>query len=72
MSLLDDQLGLHRSEVKTDQWSVSIGELFSMYEREKLKINPAFQRFFRWTDDQKTLLVESVLLGFPIPPLFFA
>lgn len=72
MNLLDDQLGVHRTEIKTDQWSVSIGELFSMYEREKLRINPAFQRFFRWSDFQKTLLVESVLLGFPIPPLFFA
>jgi hypothetical protein len=72
MNLLDDQLGLHRTEIKTDQWSVSIGEIFSMYGREKLRINPAFQRFFRWSDFQKTLLVESVLLGFPIPPLFFA
>lgn len=72
MNRLDEQLGIHRTEIKTDQWSVSIGEIFSMYEREKLRINPAFQRFFRWSDLQKTLLVESVLLGFPIPPLFFA
>ena len=36
------------------------------------RFNPAFQRFFRWSDYQKTLLVESVMLGFPIPPLFFA
>lgn len=72
MNRLDEQLGIHRTEIKTDQWSVSIGEIFSMYEREKLRINPAFQRFFRWSDEQKTLLVESVLLGFPIPPLFFA
>lgn len=72
MKTLDEELGIHRTEIKTDQWSVSIGELFSLYEREKLKINPAFQRFFRWSDLQKTLLVESVLLGFPVPPLFFA
>jgi len=69
---LDEELGLHRTEIRTDQWSVSIGELFSLYDREKLKINPAFQRFFRWTDTQKTLLIESVPLGFPVPPLFFA
>jgi hypothetical protein len=72
MATLDEQLGVHRTEIKTDQWSVSIGELFSLYERNKLKINPAFQRFFRWSDVQKTLLIESVLLGFPVPPLFFA
>ena len=72
MKPLDEELGLHRTEIRTEQWSASIGELFSLYEREKLKINPAFQRFFRWSDVQKTLLVESVLLGFPVPPLFFA
>ena len=72
MSNLDEELGIFRTEINTDQWSVSIGELFSLYERDKLKINPAFQRFFRWSDVQRTLLVESVLLGFPVPPLFFA
>lgn len=72
MTSLDDELGHHRTEIHTDQWSVSIGELFSLYERRKLRINPAFQRFFRWDNTQRTLLVESVLLGFPIPPLFFA
>src|SRR4051812_31138129 len=70
--VLDDELGRHRADVRTTQWSVSIGEIFSLYERKQLEINPAFQRFFRWTDIQKTYLVESVLLGLPIPPLFFA
>lgn len=69
---LDEELGRHRADVRTTQWSVSIGEIFSLYERGQLEINPAFQRFFRWTDTQKTYLIESVLLGLPIPPLFFA
>ncbi len=72
MPSLDEEIGIHRAEVRTYQWSVSIGEVFSLYERGQLKINPAFQRFFRWSDPQKTYLVESVLLGLPIPPLFFA
>lgn len=72
MSTLDEEIGQHRSEVRTTQWSVSIGEIFSLYEKGQLKINPAFQRFFRWSDTQKTYLVESILLGLPIPPLFFA
>jgi hypothetical protein len=72
MSTLDEEIGRHRSEIRTTQWSVSIGEIFSLYEKEQLEINPAFQRFFRWSDSQKTYLVESILLGLPIPPLFFA
>lgn len=69
---LDQEIGRHRSDVRTTQWSVSIGEVFSLYERGQLEINPAFQRFFRWSDVQKTYLVESILLGLPIPPLFLA
>lgn len=72
MTTLDDEIGTHRAEVRTTQWSVSVGEVFSLYEREQLRINPVFQRFFRWSDTQKTYLVESLLLGLPIPPLFFA
>jgi hypothetical protein len=51
---------------------VSIGEIFSLYEKQQLEINPAFQRFFRWSDTQKTYLIESILLGLPVPPLFLA
>jgi hypothetical protein len=69
---LDDEIRKHRAEVRTTQWSVSIGEIFSLYERGQLEINPAFQRFFRWSDTQKTYLVESILLGLPVPPLFLA
>ena len=72
MTSLDDEIAKHRAEVRTNQWSVSIGELFSLYERGQLEINPAFQRFFRWSDVQKTYLVESLLLGLPVPPLFLA
>ncbi len=69
---LDDQIGRYRSDIRTNQWSISIGEIFSLYERGQLEINPAFQRFFRWSDSQKSYLVESILLGLPIPPLFLA
>jgi hypothetical protein len=37
-----------------------------------LQIRPEFQRLFRWTDEQKSRLVESVLLGIPLPSLFVA
>jgi hypothetical protein len=49
---------------------MSIGEWISLYEKEEIDIHPEFQRFFRWTDNQKTRLIESILLGIPIPPVF--
>jgi hypothetical protein len=51
---------------------MSIGEILSLYESEELDIHPEFQRFFRWTPSQKSRLIESILLGIPIPPIFVA
>ena len=49
---------------------MSIGEIVGMYERNEIVINPDFQRLFRWTISQKSKLIESILLGIPLPPIF--
>lgn len=59
-----------RTEFKSENYPMSIGELISLYEKKELIINPDFQRFFRWTDLQKSRLIESLLLGIPIPTIF--
>ena len=41
-----------------------------MYRDNELDLHPEFQRFFRWTNEQKSRLIESLLLGIPIPPIF--
>lgn len=41
-----------------------------MYREGELELHPEFQRFFRWSVEQKSRLVESLLLGIPIPPIF--
>lgn len=38
-------------------------------EKGVLKM-PEFQRQFVWKQDQQSLFIESVLLGFPLPPLY--
>lgn len=69
MSLID-QINKKRREIKTDGYPMSISEWTSMYENEELDIHPEFQRFYRWTPAQKTGLIESILLGIPLPPIF--
>ncbi|MDV6288453.1 DUF262 domain-containing protein [Streptomyces sp. UP1A-1] len=49
---------------------MSIGEVLSLYKDGDIDVHPEFQRIFRWNDDQKSRLVESILLGIPIPPIF--
>jgi hypothetical protein len=59
-----------RQEYITDGYSMSIGELVSMYRDEELDINPDFQRKFRWTLQQRSRLIESILIGVPLPSVF--
>jgi len=64
------QIEKKRKEIKTDGYPMSISEWISMYERQELDIHPEFQRFFRWSQGQKTGLIESILLGIPLPQVF--
>jgi hypothetical protein len=67
---LTDQINTKRREIKTDGYPMSIREWVSMYERNELDIHPEFQRFYRWTAGQKAALIESILLGIPLPQIF--
>lgn len=69
---LQAEIEAKRALLKTDAYPMSIGELSNLYRDEELDIHPEFQRFFRWTEEQKTRLIESLLLGIPIPPIFVA
>lgn len=69
MSLIEE-INAKSKEVSTDKYSMSIGEIISMYKDGDLDIHPEFQRFFRWTVAQKTRLIESFLLNIPVPSIF--
>lgn len=70
--LLDSKIAEQSNLLRTERLDVSFGELLSMYENGEIVINPEFQRYFRWTDEQKTRFIESLLLGIPVPPIFVA
>lgn len=68
--MLEDEIESAQRLVKTDAYQMSIGEIISMYKDGELVINPDFQRLFRWELGQKSKLIESLLLGIPIPSIF--
>lgn len=69
---LKEEISAKRSSIHTDDYSMSIGELINIYRDRELDIHPEFQQFFRWSDEQKSRLIESLLLGIPIPSIFVA
>lgn len=68
--MLQDEIDSAQRSVKTDAYQMSVGEIVNMYKDEELIINPNFQRLFRWELGQKSKLIESMLLGIPLPPIF--
>jgi len=72
MMSLQDEILARSTQIKTDSYPMSIGELISLYKEGEIDVHPEFQRIYRWSEDQKTRLIESLLLGIPIPPIFVA
>ena len=67
---LIEEVNLKSKEIHTDGYPMSIGEISGLYKDKELDIHPEFQRIFRWSLSQKSKLVESILLGIPIPSIF--
>lgn len=68
--MLDAEIAAAQRLVRTDAYQMSIGELVSMYTEREIVIDPEFQRLFRWEAGQKSKLIESLLLGIPLPSIF--
>lgn len=67
---LQDEINARASKIYRETYQMSIGELINLYRDEEMDIHPEFQRVFRWTEYQKTKLIESIMLNIPIPSIF--
>lgn len=57
-------------EIRTEAVDFSFGELLNLHNSGEIIIRPEYQRLFRWTTEQRSRLIESVLLKLPLPPIF--
>lgn len=72
LNKLNHLLNNEKKDISTENYKMSLGELANLYNSKEIIIRPEFQRFFRWTREQKTKLIESFLLGIPVPSIFIA
>jgi hypothetical protein len=66
------QLQKQRRKVDFDTYDITVDELVRRVRVGRIEIAPAYQRQFRWNDQRQSRLIESLLLGIPVPPLFMA
>jgi len=60
-------------KIKVDHQTVNLGSLFEMLQYEEIDMMPDFQREAGlWSDEQQSQLIESVLLGLPLPSFYFS
>lgn len=57
-------------EIRTTAVDFSFGELLNLHNDKEIVIRPEYQRLFRWSLEQRSRLIESIVLGLPIPPIF--
>ena len=72
VALLEEAISDQRKRLSSDRLDISFGELINLYKNKELIIRPEYQRLFRWSQEQMTALIESILLSIPIPPIFVA
>lgn len=59
------------SKIRISTKSFSLREVVSQIEDEDIDLSPDFQREYVWKDRQRTRLIESILLGIPLPAFYF-
>ena len=70
ITLLKNQIDNKKFGLYVDAYPMSLLELLNLYLEGDIDLKAQYQRNFKWTDEQKTRLIESLFLGLPIPPIF--
>ncbi|MFZ1520165.1 MAG: DUF262 domain-containing protein [Ignavibacteriaceae bacterium] len=66
----DEEEALVNYDIATYPSDFTLYGIYEMWKQTDITI-PDFQREFVWSIKQSSLLIESFLLGLPVPPVFF-
>lgn len=69
---VEEEVERNRQNIRSDGYTMSIGEMLNLYRDSEIKIRPEFQRLFRWPVEKQSRLIESLLLDIPLPTIFVA
>lgn len=65
-----EEIQTNRKKFRVDHFDIVISEYITRYNTGKLVLDPPYQRKFRWDIDTQSALIESILIGIPLPPIF--
>src|SRR4249919_3103636 len=70
MSDMYAQFDKQRRKVDVDNLDVTVRELVRMVNSDEIDRAAEYQRKFRWGEDRESKLIESIILGLPVPTIF--
>lgn len=59
------------AKIRITTKTFTLREIATQIEQKELELAPDFQRAYVWKERQRTRLVESILLGIPLPAFYF-
>lgn len=73
--LLEEDLNLdlnkfNQAVIWSTDWTTET--IFNQLKKGNIDLNPSFQRRDAWNDKNKSKLIESLMLGLPVPPIILA
>lgn len=72
LNRLQKQLEEERRLVSFDSYDMTVRQIFDMFVEKAIFVPPEYQRQFVWDIKRESVLIESILLGIPVPSLFMA
>lgn len=49
---------------------IQISDIIQWYQKREIELSPKYQRNSVWNDDAKSYLIDTIIRGLPIPPIF--
>ena len=69
---IQEQIDSNRRSVAFDSYDITVKQVYDMLLDGMIDIAPEYQRHFKWDTTRQSALIESLILGIPIPSLFMA
>jgi uncharacterized protein with ParB-like and HNH nuclease domain len=69
---IQGEIDAKRRSVSFDSYDITIKQLYDMLLEGMIDIAPEYQRHFKWDKARQSALIESLILGIPVPSLFMA
>lgn len=68
----EDLTNVNSSDIIVYARDWTVETIYSQISLENIDLNPKFQRRNAWTDEKRSKLIESIIMGYPVPEIVLA